>query len=70
MTPSQQYRTLAAGLKARARYENDPEFRAEWEVLADCYVRLAEQADRNSRTDVTHEPILRPLYAASETPAE
>jgi len=67
MTPSQQYRTLAAGLKARARHESDPEFRTEWQVLADCYVRLAEQADRNSRTDVTYEPILRHICDADET---
>jgi hypothetical protein len=31
---------------------------AEWNYLADCYERLAEQADRNERTEITHEPIL------------
>jgi hypothetical protein len=35
--------------------------RTEWEHLAQCYVRLAVQADENSRTDVTYEPILPKL---------
>jgi len=60
MTPSQQYRRLAAELRAKARQERDPAARAEWNHLAQCYVRLAEQADRNLRTDVSYEPILRP----------
>jgi hypothetical protein len=58
-TPATHYRTLAAQLRARARTEDSPQLRAEWEHLAHCYVRLAEQADRNSQTDVSYEPILR-----------
>jgi hypothetical protein len=60
MTPAEQYRTLAAQLRARAQKEESRQIRAEWEHLARCYVRLAEQADRNGQTDVTYEPILRP----------
>lgn len=60
MTPSAQYRALAANLRARARSADSEEIAAEWEHLADCYVRLAEQADQNGRLDVTYEPILRP----------
>ena len=60
MTASEQYRTLAARLRAKARNERNAVLRAEWENLAQCYTRLATQADRNSRTDVTYEPILRP----------
>jgi hypothetical protein len=60
MTPAEQYRILAAGLRARARTVDSAALAAEWEHLADCYIRLAEQADRNERLDVTYEPILRP----------
>jgi hypothetical protein len=60
MSPSQQYRRLAAELRAKARREENAAARAEWNHLAQCYVRLAEQADKNRRTDVSYEPILRP----------
>lgn len=59
MTPAAHYRTLAAQLRARAHHEENAQLRAEWEHLSRCYVRLAEQADRNCQTDVTYEPILR-----------
>jgi hypothetical protein len=59
MTPVTHYRTLAAQLRARARTEDSRQLRAEWDHLAQCYIRLAEQADRNSQTDVSYEPILR-----------
>jgi hypothetical protein len=59
MTPATHYRILAARLCARARTEESPQLRAELEHLAQCYVRLAEQADRNAQTDVSYEPILR-----------
>lgn len=29
--------------------------RVQWANLAQCYVRLAEQADENSRTDIVYE---------------
>ena len=61
MTPSEQYRKLAANLRTRAHNETSANVRAEWEHLARCYIRLAEQAEQNNRTDVTYEPILR-LY--------
>ncbi len=62
MTPATHYRTLAAQLRARARTEEAPQLRAELDHLAQCYVRLAEQADRNSQTDVSYEPILRTRF--------
>ena len=58
MTSATHYRTLAAQLRTRAKSEESPHLRAEWEHLAQCYVRLAEQADRNSHTDVSYEPML------------
>jgi len=60
MSPAQQYRRLAAELRAKARQETDGAAKAEWNHLAWCYLRLAEQAEKNSRNDVTYEPILRP----------
>jgi len=62
MTSAEQYRTLAAQLRARAKNEESAHLRAEWEHLACCYIRLAEQADRNGHMDVTYEPILRSGY--------
>jgi hypothetical protein len=62
MTPATHYRTLAAQLRTRAKTEENRQLRAEWDHLAQCYVRLAEQADRNSHTDVSYEPILRNVF--------
>jgi hypothetical protein len=59
MTPATHYRTLAAQLRARAKTEENRKLREEWNHLAQCYLRLAEQAERNSRTDVSYEPMLR-----------
>ena len=53
------YRVQAAKLKAQARRETNLDVRRQLEGLADCYLRLADQADRNQRTDVAYEPPLR-----------
>ena len=58
MTPSERYRELADAMRVKAAREDDWVVRSEWEHLARCYILLAEQADRNSRTDITYEPIL------------
>jgi len=50
------YRLKAAELHARALHESKPAIQAELEGLAVAYVRLAEQAERNSATDVVYEP--------------
>lgn len=60
MTPADRYRQLAADLRAKAEAEDSEQLKAECSHLADCYMRLAEQADKNSLTDVTYEPILKP----------
>lgn len=70
MTPAEQYRTLAAQLRSRACAADNVRIRAEWEHLAQCYIRLAEQADRNDRLDVTYEPILRPFLPPKPLPDE
>jgi hypothetical protein len=56
MSFADHYRTLAADCDARARHERVPQRRAEWAVLAASYRRLAEQAERNSLTDIIYEP--------------
>jgi hypothetical protein len=55
MTPAEQYRVRAAELIAKARAETNCLGAAQWEHLAKCYVRLAEQADQNSLTDLAIE---------------
>lgn len=56
MTPADQYRILAAQFMARAKSEQNLKLHSEWQYLAICYLRIAEQADRNSQTDVVYEP--------------
>jgi hypothetical protein len=55
MTPWEEYRVKAAGLHARAACETDPAIQKDLENLALSYMRLAEQAERNSRIDLTYE---------------
>jgi hypothetical protein len=52
MTPADLYRVKAGDLAALAKAETDPLGKAEYERLSQAYLRLAEQADRNSRNDV------------------
>src|SRR2546423_192086 len=55
MNPADQYRIKAGDLAAYARAEPDPFQRAEYERLPLAYLRLADQAERNSHTDVVYE---------------
>jgi hypothetical protein len=55
MTPADQYRVKAGDLAALARAEADPFQKAEYERLSLAYLRLAEQAERNSATDLVYE---------------
>ena len=59
MTLAEQYRNLAAGLRAKICSENNEQFKAEWESLAQSYLRLAEQAELHDQTDFASEPIFR-----------
>ena len=56
MAPGDLYRVKAADMNARAKRETSLLIRAELENLALAYLRLADQADRNARTDVVYEP--------------
>jgi hypothetical protein len=55
MSPADRYRKLAAHLRARASADISPVLRVQWAHLARCYLRLAEQADQNSRADIVYE---------------
>ena len=50
------YCAKALELLARAEIESDPQMRTELENLAAAFLRLAEQAERNSQFDLTYEP--------------
>jgi hypothetical protein len=56
MVPGDNYRATALELLARAEIENDPHMRAELENLAAAFLRLAEQAARNSQFDLGYKP--------------
>jgi hypothetical protein len=59
MTSGDHYRSLSSRFSARAQSERNLKFRAEWNYLATCYLRLAEQADRNRLTDIVYETPLK-----------
>lgn len=56
MATGDHYRIKAAELNALAKAEKNPVIRKECEQLALAYLRLADQAERNSETDVVYEP--------------
>jgi len=53
-----EYRVKAAELSAKAACETDAQVQAELESLAQSYMRLALQAEQNSRLDLTYETPL------------
>ena len=55
MTTAEQYRKLASQLRARAHREESPRVKAELASLAECYIVLAERADRNGGAAVANE---------------
>jgi hypothetical protein len=58
MDRAEQYKHLAADVRSRALRESNPIVKAEWENLAKTYVRLAKQADADTRnTGLTYDPI-------------
>jgi hypothetical protein len=55
-----EYRSKAAEFAARATTEQNSSMRSELESLALAYMRLADQAERNSQADLVYEtPPLR-----------
>ena len=57
MGRTEQYRSLATDMRARASKESSPILRAEWENLAETYVRLAEQSEDATGMNLTYDPI-------------
>lgn len=55
MRQANEYRAKAAELRAIASRESIPLLRDEFENLARAYLRLAEQAEQNEKTDVWYE---------------
>jgi hypothetical protein len=55
MSRAEQYLNLAAEVRARAEQEDSPVLKAEWEQLAETYVRLAEQS--GAHKTATYDPI-------------
>lgn len=60
MTDADAYRKLAAELKVKAEQEPSARLASEWDHLANCYLRLALQAKRNSFHDLSVEIGPRP----------
>lgn len=60
---------LADEVRARASKEASPVLRAEWELLAENYARLAEQSEATSRVGVVYDPILDILKPWPGTPS-
>jgi len=55
MSTADEYRVKAAQLVTEARSHMDPAVRDELFRVSRGYIRLAEQADRNSKSDITYE---------------
>jgi hypothetical protein len=70
MAAGDQYRARAAELSAKAQWETNPGFKVEYENLALAYLRLADQADRNARTDIVYEPPLPRPQVQQQEPEE
>ena len=55
MTTADEYRVKAGDMASLARAETNPLQKAEYHRLSMGYLRLAEQAERNSHTDMVYE---------------
>jgi hypothetical protein len=64
MSRTDQYLNLAAEVRARAAREDSPILKAEWENLAETYVRLAEQSGAPNG-GATYDPIQEMLDRAN-----
>ena len=64
-----EYRVKAAELQTRTINETNERLRKEFENLALQYLRLADQAERNAKTDVVYEVIpTREIVSQQEEP--
>jgi hypothetical protein len=69
MVPGEAYRIKAAEIRVKAHQESHTPVKMELEALALSFLRLAEQAERNARTDVVYEPPPdRPIAQQQQQP--
>ena len=66
MTPADEYRVKATQFAAKARRESETALRLEYEALAQSYLRLADQAERNSHVDIVYETPPPAPHAAQQ----
>jgi hypothetical protein len=62
-----EYRAKAAELAARMKDETNPAIRLDLQRLSASYLRLADQARVNSRTDVVEAPMQNQPTQAQQT---
>jgi hypothetical protein len=55
MTHGDEYRAKANEFMAKAKRAPNPSLQLQYEQFAQSYLRLAEQADRNQRSDIVYE---------------
>jgi len=67
MTRAEEYKHLANKVRARADSEESLTLRAEWEILAESYVRLAEQTEASEQLDTLYDPIIGILEGIKRT---
>ena len=67
MTGGDEYRKRASEFEAWAKAGSDRNKKTEFEGLARVYRRLAEQADRNSTTDIVHGPSYSPRKGGGDS---
>jgi hypothetical protein len=60
MTTVDEYHAKANEFLAKAAREIDPLLRSEYQQLGQGYLRLAEQAERNLRSDIVYQTPSRP----------
>ena len=60
MAAGDQYRIKAAQFQAQANHETRPLLKRSMQALAQVYLRLAGQAEKNADTDISYGPILPP----------
>ena len=66
MTHGNAYRAKANEFMAKAKRESNPALRLQYEQFAQSYLRLAEQADRNQRTDIVYETPQSPAAGVQQ----
>ena len=66
MTNGDAYRAKANAFMAQAKRATDPALQLQYEQFAQSYLRLAEQADRNQRSDLVYETPGSPVTGVQQ----